>query len=125
VCQFSYLQGVPFKTTVITTLLVSKISGSHGGEFEVDCLMACCRVVLVEVYSTKVLAASIIALMEAASISETSVNFYQTTRQQPSRQPASVFVRFGDVNITREISLQQISTKVSKTHKHFLCPEIL
>jgi hypothetical protein len=40
---------------------------------------------LVEVYR------HITLMMEAASISETSVNFYQTTAQQVRRPPSSVF----------------------------------
>jgi hypothetical protein len=40
--------------------------GSHSGEFEVGCLLGCCRVIPL--------------MMDAANTSETSVNFYQTTR---------------------------------------------
>jgi hypothetical protein len=47
----------------------------NGDEYEDGCLLGCCAV-------SEVLAASIIrAMMEAASISETSVNVYQTTRR--------------------------------------------
>jgi hypothetical protein len=40
------------------------ISGSHGSEHEEDCLLGCCAL-----------------MMEAENTSETSVNFYQTTRR--------------------------------------------
>jgi hypothetical protein len=41
-----------------------EISGSYGGEYEDECLLECC-----------------VLMMEAASTSETSVNFYQTTQR--------------------------------------------
>jgi hypothetical protein len=47
------------------------ILGSHSGKYEDVCLLDCCAVVV-----------WLIALMmEAVSTSETSVNFYQTTRR--------------------------------------------
>jgi hypothetical protein len=68
---------------------LSEISGSHGSEYEDDCLLGCCAVksgrslptfqrCLVPLSSGR--SWWIIALMmEAASTSETSVNFRQTT----------------------------------------------
>jgi hypothetical protein len=41
-----------------------EFSGSHSGEYEGGCLLGCCAL-----------------MMEAASTSETSVNFYQTTQR--------------------------------------------
>jgi hypothetical protein len=52
---------------VMNDFVLGDISGSHGGEYEDDCLLGCC-------------AAMIALMMEAASTSETSVNFYQTIR---------------------------------------------
>jgi hypothetical protein len=45
---------------------MSEISGSYGGEYKDGCLLGCCAIAL---------------MMESASTSETSVNFYQTTRR--------------------------------------------
>jgi hypothetical protein len=42
---------------------ICEISGSHSGKYEDSCLLGCC----------------ITMMMEAASTSEMSVNFYQTT----------------------------------------------
>jgi hypothetical protein len=44
-----------------------RILGSHGGEYEGGCLLGCSAIVAL--------------MMEAARTSETSVNFYQTTRR--------------------------------------------
>jgi hypothetical protein len=44
--------------------VLGEISVSHGGEYEDVCLLDCCAL-----------------MMEAASTSETSVNFYQATRR--------------------------------------------
>jgi hypothetical protein len=49
----------------------------HGGEYEDDCLLGCCACSLVEVTDVSEVLA---LMMEAASTSETSLNFYQTTR---------------------------------------------
>jgi hypothetical protein len=43
---------------------ISRISGSHGGEYEDGCLLGCSAL-----------------MMEAARTSETLVNFYQTIRR--------------------------------------------
>jgi hypothetical protein len=48
-------------------LIAGQISGSHGGEYEDGCLLGCCTMMIIRM------------MMEAASTSETSVNFYQTT----------------------------------------------
>jgi hypothetical protein len=54
------------------------ISGSHGGDYEDGCLLGCCAV-----------------MMEAASTSETSVNFYQTTRRSnPEDNHLYIWIRF-------------------------------
>jgi hypothetical protein len=57
-----------------------EILGSHGGEYEDDCLLGCC-----DVKSPTAL------MMEAASISETTINFTRlhgatSRRQSSSRQ---------------------------------------
>jgi hypothetical protein len=48
---------------------MSEVSDSHGGEYEDGCLMGCCGRL------------HIALVLEAARTSETSVNFYQTTRR--------------------------------------------
>jgi hypothetical protein len=48
--------------------LLGEISGSHGGKYEDGCLLGCCAM------------QSGRSLMESASTSEKSLNFYQTTR---------------------------------------------
>jgi hypothetical protein len=45
---------------------------------------------VLEVFAASIIRAMIALMMEAASTSEMSVNFYQTSRQQPRRQPSSV-----------------------------------
>jgi hypothetical protein len=63
--------------------LSCEISGSHGGDYEdVFWVVAPCSLVEFTDVS-EVLAASIIRaiMMEAVSTSQTSVNFYQTTRR--------------------------------------------
>jgi hypothetical protein len=58
--------------------MIGEISGSHGGEYEDDCLLGCCAVKS----GRDACIVLITLMMEAASTSETSVNFYQTTRRQ-------------------------------------------
>jgi hypothetical protein len=61
-------------------LAFCEISGSHGGEYEHDCLLGCSAVWYRRNFP--VLTASITALtMEAVSTYETSVNFYENTRR--------------------------------------------
>jgi hypothetical protein len=55
----------------LTQRILSDISGSHGGEYEDGCLPACASIIR----------AIIALMMEAASTSESSVNFYQTIRR--------------------------------------------
>jgi hypothetical protein len=61
------------------SVTIGEISGSHGGEYEDDCLLGCCAPCsLVEVYQRASIIRLIALMMEAASASET---FYQTTRR--------------------------------------------
>jgi hypothetical protein len=55
------------------------VSGSRGSEYDDDCLLGCCAVSSGRILPT--FQRAIIALiMEAVRTSETSVNFYETTR---------------------------------------------
>jgi hypothetical protein len=64
-----------FLTTLFSnTLNLFDISGFHGGENEDGCLLGCCAV-----WSSRS-SPDVALMMEAASTTETSVNFYQTTR---------------------------------------------
>jgi uncharacterized protein YkwD len=64
-----------------------EISGSHGGEYEDNCLLGCCAVVcqkltdVSEVLAASMIKAMLALMMEAASTSKTSVNVYQNTRR--------------------------------------------
>jgi hypothetical protein len=65
--------------------MMSAISGSHGGEHEDGCLLDCCAVQSGRSLSTfkmrllPPLSGRLVLIMGAASTSETSANFYQTT----------------------------------------------
>jgi hypothetical protein len=68
------------------TFFFYKTSGSHAGEYEDECLLGCCAVLSGRSLPTfqrclLPLSLGLITLMEAASISETLVNFYQATRR--------------------------------------------
>jgi hypothetical protein len=68
--------------------LKCEISGSHGGEYEDGCLLGCCAASSVtevsEVFAASIIRAIIALMVEAASTSEMSVNFYQTAgRKNP------------------------------------------
>jgi hypothetical protein len=58
-----------------------EISGSRGGKYEGDCLLGCCTSRHLLTFQMCLLPPSslITLMMEAASTSETSVNFYLTT----------------------------------------------
>jgi hypothetical protein len=68
----------------LNSLNEGKISGFHGDEYEDGCLLGCCAVVgqkLTDVLEELTASVIIALMMEAASTSETSVNFYQTTQR--------------------------------------------
>jgi hypothetical protein len=57
--------------------MTSEISGFHGGEYEDDCLLGCCAVFTdVSEVLTVFIIRTIALMIDAASASETSVNFY-------------------------------------------------
>jgi hypothetical protein len=63
-------------------ILHSEISGSHSGEYEDGCFWIVAPCSLVVVYRIAAFIIRAIPLMlEAASISGTSINVYQTTRR--------------------------------------------
>jgi hypothetical protein len=61
-----------------------EITVSNGSDYEEDWDVETCSLVDTDVL--EVLTTSIALMMEAVSISETSVNFYETTRQYISEQ---------------------------------------
>jgi hypothetical protein len=68
----------------LTMQILCEISGSHGGEYEVQSLLRC-ALKSMSIDVSEVRAASIIALMmEAARTSETSVDIYFKKRQHIS-----------------------------------------
>jgi hypothetical protein len=59
-------------------------SASHGGEYDEGCFLGCCAVQSdrsLLTFQRSLLPPLIALMMEAASISETSASFYQTTRR--------------------------------------------